>query len=167
MSSSIGLATSGLLDAPSLGSSGYVDEGVVIDNPQEEKTNLFRDADLFVNAQRNASAQVPLVYIRLEDGIEIETCGSIHMTVFRFNNRFNQSIRYEGRDFIFNTSDLLTDDVRFVPAKGDLIYEDTILARFIYEVSSINDEPVYKYSGAYRQGIRVHTKMIDKEDGFE
>lgn len=149
----------------SLATGGLVDEGGASANPQTEKTNLFRDADLFVNAKRNEAATVPLIYTRQVDGEVIDTCGTPAMTVFRFDDRFGVSIRKEVRDFIFNVSDLETDqDIRFVPEDGDLIFEDTALGRFKYEVSSFNNEPVYKYSGAYRQGIRVHTKMIEKVD---
>ena len=160
-----GIATGGLTALGTLGSSGIVEEAVPFAdpvNPTEQKTNLFYQADLFVNKIRNEVALIPITYKR--GALEIEICATPAMTVFRYTDAHRISIRKESRDYIINVSDLIFGAVMVIPEPTDIIIEETLLERFTYEVGAWNGEPSWKYSGAYRQGFRVHTKLIDKED---
>lgn len=160
------LATNGYLNPESLPVNGYFDIGISVINPQTTKTNLFRDMEIFVNEKRNEVALIPITYTINDTDEIISMFATPAMTVYRYNDRNNASIRKEVRDFLINVSDAVTsENVRWTPAVGDIIQESTGIAEFFYEVSAFNKEPHVKFSGFYRQAYRIHTKRIDREDG--
>lgn len=158
-----GLGTLGYTKVGTLGTLGYVEEGVVIDDPiSPAADNLFFKNDLFVNEIRNKVALVPIIYKRNNTSLSISATPA--MTVFRYTDRNRISQRKQSRDYIINVSDLIFDEIFSLPQEGDLIIEDTERERFEYEVGAWNGEPLWLYSGAYRQAFRIHTKLIDRED---
>ncbi len=157
------LGTLGYTKTGTLGNLGYVEEGVIVENPvNPAANNLFFKADLFVNAKRNQVALVPIVYKRNNTSLAISATPA--MTVFRYVDRNRISQRKQSRDYIINVTDLIFNEVAVRPEEGDIIIEDTERERFTYEVGAWNGEPLWLYSGAYRQGFRIHTKLIDRED---
>ena len=152
MSETVG--TDGVLERPDL--------DFVPVTPVPGANNLFFQAEKFANAVRNQVALVPISYER--DGVLIPTLNATPgRTVFVYTDQFNQSQRKESRDFLINAVDLVFGDVIREPLDGDIIVEDTLTQRFTYEVGAWNGEPHWRYSGIYRQVVRVHTKLVKKE----
>jgi hypothetical protein len=120
-------------------------------------SNILKTGLAYLNKQRNAHMTDSVTYRRggsvMVDGLAA-TPGK---TVFRLDSGYGVSVRKDMRDFLINTEDLILNGVVVEPEKRDEIIHDGI----IYEVSSPgNDEPAWRYSDAYNQTLRIHTKNM-------
>ncbi len=92
-------------------------------------------------------------------------------TVFDVDEGYGQITRFESRDFLINKSDLIgpgfnEDDM---PTRGDRVMEtvtETSLGEtvvYTYEVMAPSGQAVWEYADAFRNLIRVHTKLVDQQ----
>jgi len=146
-----------------LATNGYVEGGVFKEISTGKQPNLFKRAEIFVNRMRSIHSVVAITYVKGGlGGDEIETCATPAMTTFVYTDENNMSQRKQSRDYLLNTIDLQFAAINFKPVKGDLIFEDVDGIRFTYEVGAFNSEPDWRYSGIYRQALRIHSKKIDE-----
>ena len=69
-------------------------------------------------------------------------------------------MRREVRDYLVATADLILDEQRVLPERGDVIEETDGVAVYRYEVMSLGSEPHWRYSDPYRSLLRIHTKLV-------
>ena len=150
------------MSGDSLGTKGYIDggNGTVIPpapTPDLDK-NRFYAAEKMVNRNRK---QVDLIEIELFiDGTSRLLSATPDSTVFKYTNRRGIMVRTEVRDFIIEIEDYRVLATAKEPKEGDLIEETMGSLMHRYEVLSVNNEPVFILTGAYRTAYRVHTKLI-------
>jgi hypothetical protein len=68
--------------------------------------------------------------------------------------------KFESRDFLIQTADLVLSGSPTVPQRGDRIVESLGTATLTYEVLPNLNLPAFRYSDAYRKLLRVHTKLV-------
>ncbi len=162
---STAIATSGNGVLGTLGSNGYVQEGVPFENPIDPvavKKNRFLRAEKWVSKRRSETSEVPITYS--QEGNLISLCATPGKTIFRYTDDHGMSQRKQSRDYLISVSDAVINDVLIRPKDGDIIVEETLLERYTYEVGAFNGEPHFRFSGTYRQTFRVHTKLVNRED---
>ena len=89
---------------------------------------------------------------------------TIGQTVFAVDNGEGAALQVESRDYVVRAAQLNFGAGPVEPRRGDQIHEVQDGVIFIYEVMAPGDEPVWRYSDAYRKTVRIHTKQIDKEN---
>ena len=67
--------------------------------------------------------------------------------------------RFESRDFLVATADLLN-----APARGDQIRETLGSTVFVFEVMApVQSAPPWRWADAQRTAYRIHTRLVSKE----
>ena len=153
------------MSGDSLSTHGHLEGGsdlIPIQDSVEIQKNRFYQAEKWTNKVRNLTALINIRLIR--GGVGRNTVATPDETVFVYGNRNNIMVRKEVRDFIINVEDYRTGATAFEPERDDIIEEIEGNKKYIYKVLPTNNEPVFKFTGAYRFSYRVHTKLIDEED---
>lgn len=160
--STSGIATSGYTSLDTMPTSGVVDPGVSFVN-LVDRPNRFRTAERHNNSRRKATSLVSIDYE--QDGSSKTMTATPGKTIFSYMDDMGVSQRKESRDFLIEPLDLVIDGVVVMPKKGDIITEEDfdLQILFKYEVGAFNGEPHYRFSGIYREVVRIHTKLIKKE----
>jgi len=148
-----------------LATNGYVEKGIFSENPipvpVANKRNLFLWAEQYVNKTRAMYSQVEIRFVRDDDIVLLNATPSL--TEFVSLDRHMITLRKQSRDYLITVDELLINTVKVKPKEGDQIWEDTGGTRYKYELGSYNGEPLWRYSGAYRQVFRMHTKFLGEE----
>ena len=122
---------------------------------------LAKGAD-FVQRVRNAHMTRLVVYGR--GGESVEIAATVGRTVFRLEGSHGQVTRYISRDYLVAAADLVLDDERITPQRGDVIRETADDVTYVHEVMSpSSSEPDWRYSDPQRRTLRIHTKQIRQE----
>lgn len=107
--------------------------------------NILEKASNYLDGIRN---KVLTVNISYNDEAVKATLGK---TIFKIQNEFGV-VYIESPDFLISVSALLD-----VPAKGDAI----TVGDDEYEVLAPDNEPVWRYTDAYKTTYRIHTKKVN------
>lgn len=107
--------------------------------------NILQKASKYIDDVRNKSLTVDISY---NDEAVKATLGK---TIFKIQNEFGV-VYIESPDFLISVSALLD-----VPAKGDAI----TVGDDEYEVLAPDNEPVWRYTDAYKTTYRIHTKKVN------
>lgn len=102
-----------------------------------------------------------VTYHRGEDSVEWPA--TLGRTTFEQVDEYGVVYRTESRDFIGQTAGLVLGGTQTLPHVGDTIRETVGSEVFVYEVMAPGQEPHYRYSDAYRQALRIHTKYVGVE----
>ena len=70
--------------------------------------------------------------------------------------------RWESRDYIVRVADLPYGE----PQRGDFIVEELNGEAYFYEVAAPRGVPLFHYSDAFQNAVRVHTKQADRDITF-
>lgn len=115
--------------------------------------DMLRSASNWLNKQRaeNLSEPIAIQFYNGEakDGELVQLKATRGRSLFKAEDRYGITIRVHSTDFI-----VLSDDLPRFPVKGDEIIADGR----VFEVLAPNDEPVWRWSGNYKEAIRIHTK---------
>ena len=147
-----------------LATNGYVEQGFFQEIPvvpSTKKKNLLKWGEQYVTSVLSMYSQVDIIFVR--NGVQTALCATPAMTTFSYTDRHQISQRKQTRDYLMPTADLIVNAVNIKPAEGDQIWEEIDGVRYKYELGAYNNEPLWRYSGAYRQELRMHTKYIDEE----
>ena len=120
---------------------------------------LLEDAASWVAGQCRGNLAVKVRWIP-RHGAERELEAVVGRTVFRAEDEYGMTVRTESRDFIVTAGQMPEE-----PLKGDsVVWEGTV-----YEVLAPDGEPVWRWSDAYRNARRIHTKEAGElvEEGDE
>ena len=107
--------------------------------------NILEKASKYLDDIRNKALTVDIAY---NDEAVKATLGK---TVFKIQNEFGVTY-IESPDFLVSVSALLD-----VPVKGDVI----AVGDDEYEVLAPENEPVWRYTDAYKTTYRIHTKKVN------
>jgi hypothetical protein len=120
-------------------------------------TDLLRKSMHWLESQREEHLASLVVYKRGFASAEVPA--TIGKTVFRIEDEYGRVVRYESRDFLITASKLVINGTLVSPERGDEIIDDG----FIYEVMAPANEPEWRYSDAFRNTLRIHSKLTGKE----
>ena len=70
--------------------------------------------------------------------------------------------RGESRDYIVRVADLPYGE----PMRGDFIVEEINGEAYFYEVAAPRGVPLFHYSDAFQNAVRIHTKQTDRDITF-
>ena len=123
--------------------------------------DVLRQASDWLEEQRTRHAASTVEYVRGSRSAAVPA--SIGKTTFEVDDGYGVFVRYESRDFLMLTTDLMLDGTLTLPQRSDRIRETQGQQVFVYEVTAPGKEPCWRYSDAYRKTLRIHTKQVDTE----
>lgn len=115
----------------------------------------------WLTRQRTAHLAQSVTYVRGADSVTLHA--TIGRTVFEIDDGNSLLQKYESRDFLVLTADLILDGTAKLPERGDQIRETQGATIYVYEVLAPGQERPWRYSDPYRQTLRIHTKHIETE----
>ena len=121
---------------------------------------MLSQGEAFLDAQRHEHMTRGVQYKRASDGSTVSLDATVGRTEFEQVDRFGISQRTETRDYIVRTGDLVFGGQTATPLPGDVIVETLQSESVTFEVSAIGDEPPFRFTGADRLSIRIHTKRV-------
>ena len=124
-------------------------------------TDLLENASAWLEEKRTRYASRVVAYARGPQSVEVSA--TIGKTVFEVDDGYGVLVRYESRDFLLLTADLVIGGEPIVPQRGDRIRETQGSTTFVYEVTAPGKEPAWRYSDPYRKTLRIHTKQVETE----
>lgn len=123
--------------------------------------DLLQKSSAWLEDQRTKFLTQSVVYQRGTDTVELPA--TIGTTVFQIDDGAGALLRIESRDYLIRAVDLVLGGNAILPKRGDRIRETSGTQVFVYEVVAPGDEPCWRWSDAYRQTLRIHTKQVDTE----
>lgn len=114
--------------------------------------NVLKNASLWLAKQRTSFASEDIVYSRPGEASSFTFKATPGKTLFRIDDNMSGiTTRISSFDFLVSVI-----DIPFEPEKGDhIVYNGGI-----YEVLAPNDEPVWRWSSASMDTLRIHTKYV-------
>ena len=123
--------------------------------------DLLQKASAWLEDQRTKFLTQSVVYQRGTDTAQVPA--TVGETVFQIDDGAGALLRVESRDYLIRAVDLVLAGNAVLPKRGDRIRETSGTQVIVYEVVGPGDEPCWRWSDAYRQTLRVHTKQVDTE----
>lgn len=124
-------------------------------------TDLLEKGSTWLEDQRTRHLTRLVTYQRGANSVEIKA--TVGRTVFEQADDFGVIQKTESRDFLALAADLVLNGERVLPKAGDHAREVQGDQVFVYEVMAPGTEPPFRYSDAYRQTLRIHTKHVATE----
>ena len=124
-------------------------------------TDLLEQGAAWLDDQRAQHMSREVTYCRGDDSVSVQA--TIGSTVFEVDNGTGVLEKFESRDFLISTADLVLSGEEVLPRRGDRICETDRTKVFVYEVMAPGREPHWRYSDPYRKTLRIHTKHVDTE----
>jgi len=115
----------------------------------------------WLEAQRTQHMTRTVTYLR--DGDSVDVAATIGRTEFEQADEFGVIHKFESRDYLVLTADLVLAGMQTLPKAGDRIRETDGTTTFVYEVMAPGNEPPFRYSDPYRRTLRIHTKHVATE----
>ena len=122
------------------------------------QTDILRSASAWLQGKRHDHAAQTVIYRR--GALEICLRATIGRTEFTRDDEAGASIVAVSRDFLVRADDLMVDGAIGRPQAGDRILESTPTGQIVHEVAAPGDQPVWRYSDAWRLTLRIHTNEI-------
>ena len=119
--------------------------------------DLLQKASEWLENKRTKYATCVVTYARGSQTAQVPA--TVGKTVFEVDEGFNILLRYEARDFLILTVDLVLGGIKTLPQKGDRIYETQDDTIYTYEVLAPGKEPCWRFSDPWRKTLRIHTKQ--------
>lgn len=120
--------------------------------------DLLAKGAAWLEQQRSKHLASMVTYRRGESTVDV--AATIGKTAFEIDDGQGVIQRIESRDFLVLAADLVLDSVTTLPQRGDVIEEPAGNITLLYEVMAPGNEPCWRYSDAYRQSLRIHTKQV-------
>lgn len=121
--------------------------------------NLLQTGSDWLQAQLQQHASQPITYRRGNNTVAVTAV--IGRTEFELDNEFGVLKKIESRDFLIPAADLVLNGTPVLPERGDEIEEAQGSATYTYEVMAPGNEPAWRWSDAFRNTLRIHTKQTD------
>ena len=123
--------------------------------------NLMKQGAAWLEQQRHKHCTSSIKYVRGLDSVTVNA--SIGRTVFKVDDGFGRIERTQSRDYLILATELILNALPVLPERGDHIEENTGVVTYIYEVMAPGKEPEWRWSDAYRNTLRIHTKLVGEE----
>ena len=117
--------------------------------------DVLETASDWLTTMNRAHRPRTVTYVRGESTASVVAV--VGRTMHRVPRDFGLYEEVETRDYLIQVDNLAAFGE---PAPGDRIKDTLNAAVEIFEVMSPGDEPVFRYSDAYRKLFRVHTKHV-------
>jgi len=124
-------------------------------------TDLLQTGSDWLESKRHLHLTRTVTYERGSSSVSLQA--TIGKTEFGVVDESGFEQRYDARDFLIRSSDLVLDGKPALPERGDRIRDADGATVYVYEVMAPGQEPVYRYSDPYRKTLRVHTKLIETD----
>lgn len=124
-------------------------------------TDVLDRGSAWLEDQRTQHMTRMVTYQR--DGDSVELPATIGRTEFEQADEFGAIHKFESRDYLVLSTDLVLGGVQTLPKAGDKIRESDGAKTFVYEVMAPGNEPPYRYSDPYRRTLRIHAKHVATE----
>lgn len=124
-------------------------------------TDMLARGMEWLSRQRTQHLTQSVTYARGADSVTLPA--TIGKTEFAIEDGHGLLQKYESRDYLVQTEDLILNGTAVLPERGDQIRETQGTSIYVYEVLAPGTEPVWRYSDPYRHTLRIHTKQIDTE----
>ncbi len=125
--------------------------------------DLLQKASAWLEDQRVRHMTQTVAYQRPPSPETVNVPATIGTTVFQVDDGAGALLRIESRDYLIRAADLVLACNAILPKRGDRIRETSGTQVIVYEVVAPGDEPCWRWSDAYRQTLRIHTKQVDTE----
>ena len=124
-------------------------------------TDLLQTGAAWLAAQMQKFASQSVVYVRGTQSIPL--LATIGRTEFEESDAYGVVQRVVSRDYLFPASALASLTGSSRPQRDDEIHETRDGVLYRYQVIAPQGEPHWRYSDAYQQSLRVHTKLISED----
>ncbi len=124
-------------------------------------TDLLEKGSTWLEDQRTRHLTRLVAYQRGANSVDVKA--TIGRTIFEQADDFGVIQKIESRDFLVLAAELVLSGERVLPKAGDHVREAQGDQVFVYEVMAPGTEPPFRYSDAYRQTLRIHTKHVATE----
>ncbi len=121
-------------------------------------TDLLRVGSDWLEGRRHDYAARAVTYRR--GATSVELAATVGRTEYDVDTGHGIVERYESRDYLLRTADLVLAGESTTPEAGDRIEEVIADQTVVYGVMAPAGEPVWAYSDPGRLTMRVHTKQI-------
>ena len=121
--------------------------------------DLLRTGSDWLEAMRHKHASRTVTYRR--GAASVELAATVGRTEYDVDTGHGIVERYESRDYLLRTADLVLGGAAGTPQAGDRIEEVIAGDTVVYAVMAPANEPVWAYSDPGRITMRVHTKQVD------
>lgn len=110
--------------------------------------------------EMKANASRTVVYVR--GAASVSLAATVNRSMWDLETAEGPPLRIESRDYLVHAADLVLSGAAVQPAPGDTIRETDGGAVCTYEVMAIGQEPCWRWSGANRRRLRIHTKLVSE-----
>lgn len=123
--------------------------------------DLLQTGAAWLTAQMQQFASQPIVYVRGNQSIPLSA--TIGRTEFEEADAYGVVQQVVSRDYLFPATALVPLAGLNRPQRGDEVQETRDGVLYRYQVIAPQGEPHWRYSDAYQQVLRVHTKLISED----
>lgn len=128
---------------------------------ESARVDLLQRGLEWLEARRKQHLVQTVVYER--EGESIELAATPGRTEFEQSDEYGGIQRWESRDWLVTTTDLVLAGVQTLPRPGDRIRHSVGASTLVYEVMSPAGMPAFKYTDPYRITLRIHAKQVGTE----
>jgi hypothetical protein len=125
-------------------------------------SNLFEQGARWLADQLKTHASTEVVYQRGAEQVAVQA--TIGKTEFEIDDGSGVIQRFQTRDYLIQTEELVLGGVPTLPVAGDRIRETVGNQTFVYEVLAPGNEPHFRYSDPFRKVLRIHSKNVGTEN---
>lgn len=120
--------------------------------------DLLQTGSAWLDAKRKAFMSHAVTYSR--GAFSVSVLAGAGQTIFNIDDGGGAMISYESRDFLITATDLILNSILTTPLRGDRIVDVIGSSTFTFEVVAPKGLPDWRYTDAFKQTLRVHTKLI-------
>ncbi len=124
-------------------------------------SNLFEQGARWLADQLKTHASTGVVYQRGAEQVAVQA--TIGKTEFEIDDGSGAIQRFQTRDYLIQTEELVLGGVLTLPVAGDRIRETVGDQTLVYEVLAPGNEPHFRYSDPFRKVLRIHSKYVGTE----
>jgi hypothetical protein len=124
--------------------------------------NLLEQGAGWLADQLKTHASTEVIYQRGADQVAVQA--TIGKTEFEIDDGSGVIQRFQSRDYLIQTADLMLGGAPTLPVAGDRIRETVGDQTLLYEVLAPGNEPHFRYSDPFRKVLRIHSKHVGTEN---
>ena len=122
--------------------------------------DLLEKSSDFLRQKRQDFMTRSVDYTRAAESVTL--LATIGRTIFEVDAGNGILEKFEVRDYLIRTEDLILSTLNVLPERGDVIKETVGSTTYHYEVNAPDSrQDAFRFSDAYRKTLRIHTKLID------
>lgn len=129
-------------------------------------SNVLKTGLAWLTGQLRAHASESVTYTRGYDSIE-GVPAVFGRKLLRITDETGIRVEWTDMDFLVAADDLVIDQTRLEPARGDVIHIEMPYDTQSFEVMPFGDnEPAWRWADPHQTMMRIHTKHIDTDQFY-